>query len=736
MYRFTIALIKVILLAVLINGCSSGGFAPVTPPEDLQESGCSASSDNTHLWGYWNIEFDPVTCEMVPVANRTGMFTVNVVNFLNMQPASLGFDIHDVIPGPDYLDIHLTISITHPFPGFPKYNGYDVRGVFMGDGSEPLQYGFNVVAPMNDVDQFMPDESVQSVCGGPDGYTRWFNMPECTGGGMPLFNYTPGKLAPAGYAGTSTICPYRYFADGLGDDENVFEWLTDSMNDTDGVFSSGATNSREYYLRFPDDKMMKYGYAVIANWEGPDPDDHPTHAIEAVSSSIEISSHPFYVDDTDNGGTLGLDIGVYSWGAGPGPGGVMSKYHMYVESPIFGTLYDFSIDDMIVESWTDNWCTYAVGIQPDNLTSAGETYAWLIVEYHDEYYTNPYDVPNLAEEETIAAFFRFPVTVLDENPNPENEDPVCDIVVHTPMPAEGFGSVNVEFSAEGSYDPDGDDLTYSWDFDGDGEFGDLFTGNPFHPFHDYAESYDGMAYVLLDDSYGGQSSCGVEVDITVFDSTLFHWVGTSGSGDPMVSENYWQYVPSAEVWDENGNIDSMLTGCINSWIYTPDIELPGTDLDPFDMYLKVVHWGGGNTPWLFEPNPAGFDTGGFIGYRLGETGDWYLNSDTYPWLMHESGQNFNSVNPMNLVVGAPGCWCSVFPDPQDDDIWENRAFGAVQPFGLWGSESTPWTSEFMLDWSLKGETIQIGFYYAGLEEGMGKADYPGWCIKEIEVYVE
>ena len=131
------------------------------------------------------------------------MFMANVVKFLNEKPTSLKFKINKIAPATGYVDVDIDISITHPFPGLPQYNGYDVRGVFMGDGSLIMKYNPDLIYPEKHTDQFMfanPEDGY----GAPDGYTRWFNRPEFSTGGMPMFSYTPGKVATPGFAGTAT----------------------------------------------------------------------------------------------------------------------------------------------------------------------------------------------------------------------------------------------------------------------------------------------------------------------------------------------------------------------------------------------------------------------------------------------------------------------------------------------------------------------------------------------------
>ena len=143
-----------------------------------------------------------------------------------------------------------------------------------------------------------------------DGYTRWFNLHEFSEGGMPLFQYAQGKLATPGFPGTATLNPFKYFADGLDENTELFGWL-DSHADQNGVFSSGAQNTRNYYIRFPNDKGVVFGYAIAASWEGIEPEYHPGNMYEPAACDAVYSGNVFYVDPGLSGGNIALDVSVF-----------------------------------------------------------------------------------------------------------------------------------------------------------------------------------------------------------------------------------------------------------------------------------------------------------------------------------------------------------------------------------------------------------------------------------------
>ena len=98
-----------------------------------------------------------------------------------------------------------------------------------------------------------------------------------------------------------------------------------------------------------------------------------------------------------------------------------------------------------------------------------------------------------------------------------NADPICELEILSPtMPYDGW-AVMVDFDASGSTDPDGDPLTFSWDFDDDGTFGDPYeAGTDDNPQKLYDSDYVGQACVMVEDGIGGETICCVDLDITAY----------------------------------------------------------------------------------------------------------------------------------------------------------------------------------------------------------------------------
>ncbi|MCK4721027.1 hypothetical protein KAU08_10220, partial [bacterium] len=408
MNRFMALLTVVIIAGVIAIGCSGG--SPVTPtadqeqtPELTTESNRAGSGAQTNLLGYWDVLIDPETGTVELLENRHAMFTVNLTNILSKQPTGLNFKLINIIIEPDYIDVDIDIIVTHPFSGYPGYNGYDLRGIFMGDGSLTLEKG-GLKYPELGVDQYMLPDAIDGA-GGPDGYTRWYNFTEFSESDFYLFSYTAGKITSPNFAGTATLCPYRYFADGLQPEEDLWNWLK-THKDQNGVFSQSVTNTRNFYIRFPTPEPgLQFSVAVIVDWEGLEPEYHPANCPEAIACEVADNSYVYYVDPSENGGNLNLDISLFGWDYQP------SK--IYIESTVLSAVASFD-PATIATGGGDHYSTYQVDIPADNVTGIDGQELWVIAEYEGFDYTNDFGVPNLAGTDPLSAYFRYDIEVASE----------------------------------------------------------------------------------------------------------------------------------------------------------------------------------------------------------------------------------------------------------------------------------------------------------------------------------
>jgi len=591
MNRWTVLIAVFAIMALIVLGCSGNGGSPVTPTTGPEMTSSNTGQAQTHLWGYYDLyfDFDNQSVECVP--NRNVMFTANTTMFINGNPANLGFDIFGTPVGVDYIDVDIDVTITHPFPGIHQYDGYDVRGVFMGEGSESLMYGSNLdyaeyasnqhmkdYNPLGDDTEYM--DPYDAPVGDPDGYTRWFNASEFTGGGA--LGYMPGKLATPGYEDklTATLNPYKYFCDGLDPEDDLWTWWTTAGNtDGHGLFAAGSVNTRNYYLRFPTPTPgVAYGYAVVATWGEPGADDDPAdfieNAVEAVACSVAIDPDIYYVPDgSDLGGDFIADVMLGVWDHQPST--------VFIETTVHSAVESFDAPTALVGGDV-NYSTYHVEFTPDSIDGNDGHEFWVVAEYGEFDYTCDYPAP--APDETLAAFFRYDLYV---SPEPYHTDPDCDLVVVTPMPHVGDSCI--EFDITGTTYYDGAVFDHAdWDFDGDGVYGDAYdSGTDENPVYCYGEDYVGDVCVIIYDDMGGDVECCEAIDVTYSpffkedfsecDSTdwyfqTYHW---SGSGDPAPS------VTSNAPFGTSGSCNvrcpssgNYLNGGIVSTVVTPPFEVP------------------------------------------------------------------------------------------------------------------------------------------------------------------
>ncbi len=400
---FVTAGILIILFALAglaASGCSSADRNPVLTAGSEVVQTVNAPGSSTYLCSYYSVWLDRERNTMEWSVDRSALFTANIVSFLNSDPFSLAFHLNDLDANTDYLDLDLDIVITHPFADSPEFNAYDVRGIFMGNGSQVLTYNDALVYPVGNSDPILlPDPDDGS--GGPDGYTRWYNFTEFSLPGNPLFTYVHGNLASHGFSGSATLCPYRYFADGVGPADDLCLWLVDNPA-TRGVFSSGATNVRKYYVRFPSGSEISFGYAVIASWAGKQIEMHPANTPEAVACDVTSLSTVYYNNPGDSGGRLILDVSLFAWDVQPS--------RLVVESTVLSGPASLNPAE-IATGGGSNYSTYHIDLQCDNVTSSDGNEFWIVVEYEDFGYANEYGVPNDAGTDPLASFFRYDLVV-------------------------------------------------------------------------------------------------------------------------------------------------------------------------------------------------------------------------------------------------------------------------------------------------------------------------------------
>ncbi len=400
---------SLLLCLIVLCGCTSEGTNPAVPdtgndPQMILTHGADVQMQSqTYLWGYFDIYIDPETKSVEVTPNRTIEFTANIVHFLNANPLGLSVSFNDTTVEADYVEIDMDVTISHPLDN-EKFVGYDVRGIFIGEGAASLDYNGNLRYAERGTDQILMNA---------DGYTRWYNIPEFNSSG--LFAYTPGLLATTGYSPEATLNPYKYFGEGLGATDDLYLYLT-SGDPQAGYFLNATSNTRNYVIRFPVPMPgVRYAYAVTADWSGGAPEFHPSHAVDPIVCDVVDESTLYYVDETTNGGDLILDISVFDWYAETITT-AMEDYLITIESTVLSTPYTLSPTEMTPVSGANQSYTYHVEIPATNITGLEGNELWVIVEKAGYDYTNPFGVPNLAGSETLTGCFRHDLYVFNIEP--------------------------------------------------------------------------------------------------------------------------------------------------------------------------------------------------------------------------------------------------------------------------------------------------------------------------------
>jgi hypothetical protein len=401
-------------LAVFVLSCSGGINTPVQPGSEggkwASKGERTESTGGSQLWGLWDVSWNPSknTFEAVPL--RSAMFALNAIKFINASPSNLIIKVNSIQPETDHKDFDLDIGLKHPFPGLDMYTGFDVMGVFMGEGSGqyPGSKEFHIAGPN--------DQQLLN----PDGYTRRFNATEYTGAGqiMPLQGYFPGAKGNAGYSPTAVLNPYKYYADGLDANEDLYTFLGEN-DDSRGIFKAGSVNYRKFLVRMPN-TLLKFQYAVLANWEPnvnhPKPpgtiDDFPASANseEAVAISVVDMSDAYYVSETVYGGDIGMSITPWDWSATASD--VMEEYSIRLYSSAWTGPYDVYMTPI---AQAEHRYTFSAKLPAETLTSSGALPVWIEVSYPGHDFTSPIGVPNDATG-PLTVYFKTQVNVLSYDP--------------------------------------------------------------------------------------------------------------------------------------------------------------------------------------------------------------------------------------------------------------------------------------------------------------------------------
>lgn len=477
------------LAAIIVLGCNNSQQGTVSP--NLQTATTNACEINTRdskvLWGIWDVTIDTERGFIEALPLRGAEFTANVTVFL--QPpmgklSNLKFSNLDLSKWSDTGVLEIDVGLTHPFPGLEYYTGFDVMGVFRHDGSYISDYDPAVTWGKPGVDGVLLNA---------DGYTRWFNAVEFTTSG--ILGYVPGAAGTKGFNPTATLNGFKYFADSLGLNDDLKEFFSDENNCSKrGCFKPGSTNFRHYVIQFPmgsGGPILKFQYSVIASWEPPvsgppyPVENFPISANmkEGLILSVDTSgSNLYYVNSSIKGGTLSVQLEILDHQAGSNPLGVTGEIAGVIlesKTNLFGGL-PVEIPKTVLESSAQDGgpCSSVYSIEVTDCTPESQKehplLIWVLSEDPTSYNSGipgwVYPV-NAKLSSHVTAF----VKIKGEVPN---LPPVGgELSYHWDCPGEPCSGQQITIEISKAYDPDGDPVTITWDFDGDLDFDDDTDGD-------------------------------------------------------------------------------------------------------------------------------------------------------------------------------------------------------------------------------------------------------------------
>jgi len=172
---------------------------------------------------------------------------------------------------------------------------------------------------------------------------------------------------------------------------------------------------------------------------------------------------------------------------------------------------------------------------------------------------------------------------------PPNTPPIAEL---TADPTTAFPWDLIEFSAQGSYDPDGTIVKYEWDFDGDSIY-ELDTGTSDTASHAYEVPGNYVASVRVTDDGGKTDAAAVTITVEEFPggnqppvadlsadptegmSPLDVTLDASGSVDPdgIIMKYEWDWEGDSEYDEETGVDEDVLVHEYSEGTYIPSLKV-------------------------------------------------------------------------------------------------------------------------------------------------------------------
>ncbi len=303
----------VILLFIVITGCSGNPAEPSIAPQVTDTSINTQGINTHHSLGYWQLAVNTDTESVDVIPCRTGDLHFNITQFINDMSDNPYVEYIASESDPSEGLMVLEIYIFIPFMTNPDLKGFDTKGILMTPGS--LEVGSLVFA---DTDETRLENA--------DGYTRWWNPGEFPQPG--LFGYTHGNMAPSPPSMlTANVNPYKYFCDLFVTDYpmEVLVYKPLDHPHSRGIFGY-SPNRRRYRIRFPvsSGPEIVFGYAIDTSWAPPlisPPEngslDFPINANQPEAYHVRMTTTDntlqYDIDSGTGSGQLKLEVDVFDW---------------------------------------------------------------------------------------------------------------------------------------------------------------------------------------------------------------------------------------------------------------------------------------------------------------------------------------------------------------------------------------------------------------------------------------
>jgi hypothetical protein len=182
------------MLLGIVTGCGGGNSIDPSCKEGLGISSLSSpeQSSNRHLWGLWTVSVDPDKGEVSISPNRSLDTHLNATKMLETGSCNDCLSVSNLKKvGTD--EINIDITLKHPFKDNLRYTGFDVRGVFITNGTAVDEIGHTINYGPSNTGNYAPRLLNY------DGYVELYNAslyPQDSPD-PPIYKYWKGKYANA-----------------------------------------------------------------------------------------------------------------------------------------------------------------------------------------------------------------------------------------------------------------------------------------------------------------------------------------------------------------------------------------------------------------------------------------------------------------------------------------------------------------------------------------------------------